>query len=186
MGLPVCLLPHQCLNFYLKRRPFNHMSRDSSADRRESEAFLPTHQALINSTPITHEEEAAHTYANPLLSPNTTSGQDVPRIVDNIQAASYRGERPDDSLFTLFPELPPEIWLHIWQHALSVPRIIEVKFGKTWSYRSKTLPPLLYCNRESRTECLKAYSAYNDPISRWIRFDWDILYLKELGFSKRD
>jgi hypothetical protein len=157
------------------------MSPDSLADGRESEAFFL--QALINTTPIAREEEAAHIYATPPLSPNIRSEQDVPRIVDNIQAASYCGERPDNSHFTLFPKLPSEIRLYIWQYALSVPRIIEVKFSKTWSYRSKTLPPLLSCNRESRTECLKAYSTYSATISRWIRFDWDILYLKKLDFS---
>jgi hypothetical protein len=32
-------------------------------------------------------------------------------------------------------------------------------------------------------ECLKAYSTYNDVVPKWIRFDWDILYLKQLDFS---
>jgi hypothetical protein len=61
---------------------------------------------------------------------------------------------------------------------------VEIYFDKNWFYRSKTLPPLLSCNHESRVECLKAYSTYNDVVSRWIRLDRDILYIKELDFSK--
>ena len=146
------------------------MSPDSSADARDSEAFSPTHGAVINPTPIARGKEAAHLYATPLLSPNIRFEQGVPRIVDNIQAASYRGERSSDSLFSLFPNLPLEIRLDIWRHAILVPRIVEVDFVTNWFYRSETLPPLLYCNRESRIECLKAY---NDVIPKWIRFDWD-------------
>jgi hypothetical protein len=161
------------------------MYPDSSADGRERKAFFPTPQALINTTPIARGEEAAHTYAtlSPPLSPDISLGQEVPRIVNNIQAASYRGERPDDSSFTLFPKLPPEIRLNIWRHALLVPRIVEIDFNENWFYRSRTLPPLLSCNHESRIECLKAYSTCNHVIPQWIRFDWDTLYLKQLDFS---
>jgi hypothetical protein len=151
----------------------DEMSPDSSADRRESEAFFSTHQGLINTIPIARGEEATHIYAtlSLLLSPDIRQGRDVPRIVDNIQAASYRGERPNDSSFTLFPELPTEIQLNIWRHALLVPRIVEIGFDKSWLYRSETVPPLLSCNRESRIEYLKAHSTYNDTFSQWIRFD---------------
>lgn len=155
------------------------MSPDSSADGGES-FVSPTHEALINPTPIAQGEEAAHPYATPLLSPNIKLEQDIIRIFKNIRDASYCGERPGDSAFTLFPKLPLEIRLDIWRHAILVPRIVEVDFVTNWFYRSKTLPPLLSCNRESRIECLRAY---NDVIPKWIRFDWDILYLKQLDFS---
>jgi hypothetical protein len=164
-------LPHKYLNSYLKRRPL-------SADGGENKAFFPTYQEPINTTPIARGEEAAHTYATflPSLSLDTTVGlgqhaASVPRIVDNIQAASYHGELPADSSFTLFPKLPPEIRLNIWRHALSIPRIVEIDFDKNWFYSSRTLPPLLSCNHESRIECLNAYSTCNDIVSQWIQFD---------------
>ena len=40
----------------------------------------------------------------------------------------------------------------------------------------------LSCNKESRQECLMAYSIGSNG-GVWIRFDWDILYLKQLDFS---
>jgi hypothetical protein len=103
-------------------------------------------------------------------------------LMSNTRSASYHGEQPGAGKFTLFPQLPPEIRIRIWQHAISVPRIVEVKFNKDWQYKSKP-PALLLCNKESRQECLKAYSIGNNG-SAWIRFDWDILYLKQLDFSQ--
>ena len=164
------------------------MSPDTSEDGRESKTLLH-YQAPTNTTPFCRGEESAHTYVtlSPPLSPDNYGvgqhAESVPRIVDNLRAASYRGEQPVDSSFTLFPEFPPEIRLSIWRHALLVPRIVEVDFDKNWFYRSRTLPPLLACNRESRIECLKAYPTCSDAVPEWIRFDWDILYLKQLDFS---
>jgi hypothetical protein len=103
-------------------------------------------------------------------------------LISNTRSASYRGEQPAAGKFTLFPQLPPEIRIRIWQHAISVPRIVEVKFNKDWQYKSKP-PALLLCNKESRQECLKAYSMGSNG-SAWLRFDWDILYLKQLDFSQ--
>jgi len=145
------------------------MSPDISANRREDETSFPTYQALINTTPIARGEESAHTYAtlSLALSPDNKTrlrqrAASVLRIIDNIQAVSYRGERLVGSSFKLFPVLPPEIRLYIWQYALLVPRIVEIDFDENWHYRSRTLPPLLSCNRESPKECLKAYSTCND------------------------
>ncbi|KIM93136.1 hypothetical protein OIDMADRAFT_61922 [Oidiodendron maius Zn] len=104
-------------------------------------------------------------------------------LINNTRIASYRGEQPDARTFMPFPRLPPEIRVRIWQHAISVPRIVEVKFNKDWHYRSTELPALLLCNKESRQECLMAYSIGSNG-GAWIRFDWDILYLKQLDFSK--
>ena len=183
-----CRLPHECPKSCFKHRPSNHMSPDTSEDGRESKTLLH-YQAPTNTTPFCRGEESAHTYVtlSPQLSPDNFGvgqhAESVPRIVDNLRAASYRGEQPVDSSFTLFPEFPPEIRLSIWRHALLVPRIVEVDFDKNWFYRSRTLPPLLACNRESRMECLKAYPTCSDAVPEWIRFDWDILYLKELDFS---
>lgn len=106
------------------------------------------------------------------------------RLINNTRIASYRGEQSGTGTFiTLFPRLPPEIRIRIWQHAISVPRIVEAKFNKDWRYRSTELPALLFCNKESRQECLKAYSI-GSKAGTWIRFDWDILYLKQLDFSQ--
>jgi hypothetical protein len=95
--------------------------------------------------PIARGEEAAHIFTtlSPPLSQDTKvrlRAASVPRIIDNIQAASYYRERPVDSAFTLFPKLPPEIRLNTWGYVLLVPRIVEVVFNKIWFYRSRTLP----------------------------------------------
>jgi hypothetical protein len=145
------------------------MSPDISANRRENKTSFPTYQAQINTTPIARGEESAHTYATLSLARSLDNkarlrqhAASAPRIIDNIQAVSYHGERPTNSSFKLFPVLPPEIRLYVWQYALSVPRIVEIDFVENWHYRSRALPPLLSCNRESRKECLKAYSTCND------------------------
>ena len=103
-------------------------------------------------------------------------------LIKNTRITSYRAEQPGVGEFTLFPQLPPEIRIRIWQHAVSVPRIVEVKFNKDWQYKSRP-PALLSSNRESRQECLKAYSVGGSG-GAWFRFDWDILYLKQLDFSQ--
>jgi hypothetical protein len=60
-----------------------------------------------------------------------------------------RGIVPRDWLkratsFTLFRDLlPPEIRSRVWPHAISVPRIVEVKFDEYLRCTSKTPPPLL-------------------------------------------
>jgi hypothetical protein len=164
------------------------MSPDTSEDGRESKTVL-YYQALTNTTLFARGEEAAYIYTtlSALLSPDTyrvrQHAESVLRIVDSIRAVLYCREQPVNSSFILFPEFPPEIRLNIWQHTLLVLRIVEVDFDKNWFYRSRTLPPLLACNRESWIECLKAYPICNDAVPEWIRFDWDILYLKRLDFS---
>ncbi|KAF4628144.1 hypothetical protein G7Y89_g10008 [Cudoniella acicularis] len=87
-------------------------------------------------------------------------------LINNTRIASYRGERAIARSFTLFPQLPPEIRIRIWQHAISVPRIVEIEFNTNWRYRSKTPPTLLSCNRESRKEFLKAATVAQNG------FDW--------------
>jgi hypothetical protein len=105
-------------------------------------------------------------------------------LIRNTRIASYRGEPQAAGTFTLFPLLPPEIRIRIWQHAISDPRIVEVKFNKDWKYKSKELSALLLCNKESRKEFLTTYQMGSNPHQAWIRFDRDILYLKNLDFSQ--
>jgi hypothetical protein len=116
----------------------------------------------------------------------TPSNKHYPRtLVDNAKIASYHGEPQDTRLFTLFPKLPPEIRFKIWQCAISVPRIIEPAFDKHWHFKKTHPPPLLSSCAESRRECLKAYETTSSIAGpAWIRFDWDILYLKHLNFSE--
>jgi hypothetical protein len=72
--------------------------------------------------------------------------------------------------FTLFPQLPPELRLKIWNDALHFfPRIIEVTPQhlnpdaavqyKKWNAMASTIPTLLQVNREARYELLPQYPA---------------------------
>jgi hypothetical protein len=69
--------------------------------------------------------------------------------------------------FTLFPNLPFELRLKIWEHALSEPRTVTIscqremldrerRFAKAFTSTTPP-PPLLYTNRESRFEALSLY-----------------------------
>jgi hypothetical protein len=124
-------------------------------------------------------------------------------IIRNATIASYCGEPPATGSFTLFPRLPAEIRIRIWHHAISVPRIVEVEemddprrisgtvglSNERWKFKNTNPPPLLSTCKESRQEILKEYKNYTDVTMsiagpEWIRFDWDILYLKNLDFAK--
>ncbi|PMD40366.1 hypothetical protein L207DRAFT_565841 [Hyaloscypha variabilis F] len=70
--------------------------------------------------------------------------------------------------FTLFPHLPFELRLKIWDLALSEPRTVTIschremldrerRFAKSFT-SSTAPPPLLHVNRESRFEALSRYS----------------------------
>jgi hypothetical protein len=116
--------------------------------------------------------------------PPLTKPKEYPKmLINNMRIASHRREQSGTGTFTLFPQLPPEIRIRIWQHTISVPRIVKVKFNKDWEYKSAEVPAPLSCNREARQECLRAYSIGSNG-SAWFRFDWDILYLKQLDFSE--
>ncbi|PMD42034.1 hypothetical protein L207DRAFT_510343 [Hyaloscypha variabilis F] len=130
-------------------------------------------------------------------------------LVVNASIASYHAEPKATGSFELFPKLPPEIRLKIWQHAISVPRIVDFEkipsidgrytksngayYDGRWRYRNTLPPPLLSTNCESRREALKAYKNYEnfDDITtsiggpEWFRYDWDILHLKDMSFSER-
>jgi hypothetical protein len=123
-------------------------------------------------------------------------------LLDNAGIASYRAEPKGTGSFTLFPDLPSELRIKIWHHALSIPRIVEMEdksyHGRSlpddgvaflsahWRFRNQNPPPLLSTCSEARSEALKAYNeerSFDDvPTSiggaEWFRFDQDILHLK--------
>jgi hypothetical protein len=123
-------------------------------------------------------------------------------LLDNAGIASYRAEPKGTGSFTLFPDLPSELRIKIWHHALSIPRIVEMDdtryHGRSppdggvaymaahWHFRNQNPPPLLSTCSESRNEALNAYkedTCLNDmPTSiggpDWFRFNRDILHLK--------
>ncbi|TVY82915.1 hypothetical protein LSUE1_G001893 [Lachnellula suecica] len=120
-------------------------------------------------------------------------------LIRNALIASYQSEPPGTGLFTLFSSLPVELRVKVWQHAISVPRIVGMEkvpcweheslnsgrsyFADRWHYRIRNPPPLLSTCVESRREALKAYQTHdnlNAPKSNppWIRYDYDILHLK--------
>jgi hypothetical protein len=131
-------------------------------------------------------------------------------LLDNVRVASYPAEPKGTGSFTLFPDLPSELRIKIWHHALSIPRIVEMKESRypercspgsretnlvpDWQYKNKNPPPLLSTCSESRNEALQAYkentSFDDEPLGtggpEWFRFDRDILHLKthDLDFSE--
>ncbi|CZR64471.1 uncharacterized protein PAC_14369 [Phialocephala subalpina] len=123
-------------------------------------------------------------------------------LLRNAKIASYRDEEEPCDHFTIFLKLPAEIRVMIWQHAVSVPRIVEVEetsSGTTgenftqWRCKNRSPPPLLATCVESRKEALEAYMNVKDEDGEeimeclagpfWIRFEWDILHLKNMDFS---
>lgn len=89
--------------------------------------------------------------------------------------------------FTLFPQLPFELRLKIWDHALSTPRTVTIscqremldrerRFAKAFT-SSTPVPPLLHTNHESRTEALARYTPSfrtdTSPNSTYISFAHD-------------
>ncbi|KAL2064635.1 hypothetical protein VTL71DRAFT_3772 [Oculimacula yallundae] len=80
---------------------------------------------------------------------------------------------PLDS-FTLFPWLPIELRLKVWEHALPGPRVIEIDWQQPsgiWVCRheSQTKPSgLLRANRESREKFLRVYSEFLEVTTRGV------------------
>jgi len=110
-------------------------------------------------------------------------------FIYNVSIATYHAEPPAIGEFTLFPNLPLELRIKIWHHAISVPRIVEMEkvvcsgpskhaYGDRWHYRIKNPPPLLRACAESRREALGLYTNQSCPNPPWIRYDYDILHLK--------
>jgi hypothetical protein len=136
---------------------------------------------------------------------------DAPRnLIQNASIATYHAEPPATGKFTLFPNLPVELRIKIWHHAISVPRIVEME--KTpcwqhesttsatiglpekpdrWQYRIKNPPPLLCTCAESRREALGVHTNENNVEELtsnppWIRYDYDILHLKVRRWNEQN
>jgi hypothetical protein len=77
---------------------------------------------------------------------------------------------PSADTFTLFPDLPKELQIKIWKHAIPAPQLISIKFHPQtleprsgFRYRTNTKPSdLLRACKTSREEILKAQSVCID------------------------
>jgi 2EXR family len=96
---------------------------------------------------------------------------------------------PHLTTFTLFPSLPFELRLKIWDHALAEPRSVTIvchremldrerRFAKAFT-SSTPLIPLLHINRESRYEalsrCTRSFTTDTSPIYTYICFPLDTI-----------
>lgn len=89
--------------------------------------------------------------------------------------------------FTLFPELPPELRLKIWKHALSEPRISMIEqtmppHRNRFIFKFCLAPPtFLHVNDESRSLAQKAYQlAFEGGLEapQFFNFQFDSLHLQ--------
>jgi hypothetical protein len=73
---------------------------------------------------------------------------------------------PSSRQFTLFPELPTELKLKIWEFALLAPRVIPVKdngIGQPHMLRTTgRQSSITHVNREARGVALKFYTVVSD------------------------
>lgn len=87
-----------------------------------------------------------------------------------------RKQKKIATTFTLFPNLPTELWLQIWRVALPLfPRILHVRsthnydlrrdcvIAGPWMVVPNTIPILLSVNQEARTELLPFYNIPFSP-----------------------
>jgi hypothetical protein len=68
----------------------------------------------------------------------------------------------EDRTFTLFPKLPTELQLQIWEHALPGPRIINISPPRPSDGLS--LPPMMAACRQSRAVILRNYDTSADEM----------------------
>ncbi|KAL2066067.1 hypothetical protein VTL71DRAFT_2138 [Oculimacula yallundae] len=95
-------------------------------------------------------------------------------------------------MFSLFPNLPSELRVKIWQQACS-PRTVTLTYNTTLSsFKSTTTPPpLLSVNHESRHEALRIYTlsfgSTSKPGTTYFNPHLDTLYLprcQEMGYDE--
>lgn len=83
------------------------------------------------------------------------------------------------SQFSLFPILPPELRLKIWEYALPGPRIIEFAGGETPSHKYPKVasPATLFVNHEARSVATKRFQARSfGAATIYVDFSCDTLY----------
>ncbi|KAL2059895.1 hypothetical protein VTL71DRAFT_10050 [Oculimacula yallundae] len=124
------------------------------------------------------------------------------RLASNVKTADYIGMRTSERVFTCFAKLPPSIRRRIWRHELPGTRIIELQRKKEsdthqsssmpCQYVPKNPPPLLQTCRESRAISLwnhqlekQENNSNKVPSCKWIRYDVDIVHLRDFEFSER-
>jgi hypothetical protein len=88
----------------------------------------------------------------------------------------------DDLTFTLFSDLPTELQIKIWRHALPGPRIIQLHYlNGTFSFHGACPPPLLHTCRISREVALSifepAFTRDGQRVPIYIDLAHDTLYL---------
>lgn len=95
------------------------------------------------------------------------------------------------STFTLFPNLPTELQIKIWRHALPGPRIIQLHYlNGTFSFHGARPPTVLHACRTSREVALSVFEpAFTRDGQRapiYIDLAHDTLYLAaQLAMCKR-
>ena len=114
--------------------------------------------------------------------------EEAPRS-DGQDAPSHTSE----PVFHLFPRLPAELQISIWQEAAAFRRVVfaEPETAHTRSINRETIPdrvpPLLHVNHQSRQTCLRMYKTRfqfegdNNLWETYILADHDILVLRETG-----
>jgi len=134
------------------------------------------------------------------------------QLINNTTTAGCAGNVTSKRYFPLFPKLPKELRDLVWGLAFECPRIVELEqvgrwelsyhhvalpmgtSGRTFVVRHKPLhyPPLFHTCRDSRDQALRIYERDRKvnvrnkvPSSRWMRYDYDIFYIKDFGRKGR-
>jgi 2EXR family len=133
-------------------------------------------------TPVAaHDVPPDHRYYKHRLLPPSSKHQ--------LSTTSRSNIEPQTSAFPLFPILPTEIRLKIWQLALPGPRVVRVHAYDEANYlslfRSPTPPPqILFVCRESREQALLLYELcfglehINAPSTIYFNHELDTLYFE--------
>ncbi|PMD47789.1 hypothetical protein L207DRAFT_163962 [Hyaloscypha variabilis F] len=82
------------------------------------------------------------------------------------------------TVFTLFPELPPELRFKILDFALSAPRVIFFTIQDNQLSTLTTPHPLLHTNDESRTRALRTHTRFSEP-KLLVNTEMDHLFLAD-------
>ncbi|KAF8860147.1 hypothetical protein BDZ45DRAFT_741754 [Acephala macrosclerotiorum] len=163
--------------------------------REESVETMPNFKASeniedggISSARVSAMEEDGTTYASDATQSSSSASVATQLASTNVPAPLEK--------FTLFPKLPIELRLKIWDEAMPGPRVIEllVHHGRNGmgdpgiAYTDCKTPSILHASRESRNHVLKKYKTLATmdrdgcSIATWrllytrIDFDQDIVY----------
>ncbi|CZR56701.1 uncharacterized protein PAC_06590 [Phialocephala subalpina] len=115
-------------------------------------------------------------------------------LIENAKHVIPASITPSNASFTPFPKLPVELQVRIWQYACRGPRLVKLKklAARSFGRNQYTVipPPLLRTCKISRKEALRVYEkekktneANQVTSSKWMRYDYDILHIKDLSFA---